>query len=155
MRKSSGNMQQVEAIRDGTVIDHIPAGQGVKILAHLHLLNSDARITVGFNLPSKTTGVKDLIKVESLDFTGARASELAVFAPGATINKIRNYKVTGKAKLVLPEEVYGIFDCPDSNCITHDEPVTSRFTVSGSGGNTRFTCYYCEKAFPRDIISGV
>ena len=58
---------EVEAIVNGSVIDHIPAGQGINILKHFRMLDTQrtgAKITVGFNLPSKTMGLKDLIKTK-------------------------------------------------------------------------------------------
>ena len=50
------------------VIDHIPATQGVKIIKSLNLFASKVRIAVGFNLPSKMMGLKDLIKIEHRQF---------------------------------------------------------------------------------------
>jgi hypothetical protein len=55
---------QVEAIRNGSVIDHIPAGQGIKILKLFHLLDTRERITVGLNLPSAALVAKEVIGVE-------------------------------------------------------------------------------------------
>ena len=53
----------VEAIEKGTVIDHIPAGKGLIILRQFKLLHYGSAVTVGFNLPSKTQGSKDIIKI--------------------------------------------------------------------------------------------
>ena len=53
----------VEAIENGTVIDHIPAGLGLTILGQFKLLHYGSAVTVGFNLPSKTQGSKDIIKI--------------------------------------------------------------------------------------------
>lgn len=146
---------QVEAICKGTVIDHIPAGQGVKILDRLHLLDSDAHITVGFNLPSKLHGRKDLIKVADRKFTEQEANELALFAPTATINVIDDYQVTGKFNMTIPEQLEGVFECPNSNCISHNEPVQSRFYLSQKNQDTQLKCHYCEKSFSQDIVVGL
>ena len=97
----------------------------MKILRQLQLLNSTLRITVGFNLPSKALGLKDIIKVENRLFNESEASELGLFAPTATINVIENYAVRDKFKMSVPEKLEGIFECPNSNCISHNEPVTS------------------------------
>ena len=145
---------QVEAIYQGTVIDHIPAGQGVKILDRLHLLDDNARITVGFNLPSKLHGQKDIIKVANRKFSEQEASELSIFARGATINVIDDYKVVGKFKIMMPEELLGVFECPNSNCISHNEPVSSHFYLKHYQDNIQLKCHYCEKNFSKDIISG-
>lgn len=144
---------QVEAIQNGTVIDHIPAGQGIKILKHLHLLESQVRVTVGFNLPSKAMGLKDIIKVESRLFSKGEANELAIFAPHATINIIKDYKVEKKAEMALPPSIKGFFSCPNSNCITHDEPIASHFLLSERQDMAVLRCKYCEKAFTREILA--
>lgn len=147
------NKLQVEAICDGTVIDHIPAGQGVKILDRLHLLNSHARITVGFNLPSEAQGSKDIIKVAGRQFTEKEANELALFAPSATINVIDDYKVVEKFKMSIPEVLRGILACPNSNCISHNEPVDSRFYLRQKEEDIQLKCHYCEKSFSKDIAA--
>lgn len=147
------NKLQVEAICSGTVIDHIPAGQGVKILDRLHLLNSRARITVGFNLPSEAFGRKDIIKVEGRQFSEQEANELALFAPSATINVIDEYKVVEKFKMSIPELLQGVLACPNSNCISHNEPVDSRFYLREREGDIQLKCHYCEKSFSKDIVA--
>ena len=58
----------VEAIETGTVIDHIPAGLGLAILNQFKLLHYGSAVTVGFNLPSKTQGNKDIIKIKEVLF---------------------------------------------------------------------------------------
>ncbi len=147
------NKLQVEAINSGTVIDHIPAGQGVKILDRLHLLNSEARITVGFNLPSKAQKSKDIIKVEGRKFTEQEANELALFAPGATINVIDDYKVVDKFKMAIPETLKAVIACPNSNCISHNEPVDSYFHLSEKNESLQLKCHYCEKSFSKEIVA--
>ena len=144
---------QVEAIEHGTVIDHIPVGQGIKILKHLRLLDSMVRVTVGFNLPSKAMRYKDIIKIESRLFTKNEADGLSIFAPNATINIIKNYNVEKKSEMSLPTFIKGLFSCPNSNCITHLEPVSSSFKVSANLDITWFKCTYCEITFTQDIMS--
>ena len=128
---------QVEAICNGSVIDHIPAGQGIKILKLFHLLDTRQRITVGLNLPSAALGSKDLIKVENTQLTADQANQLALFAPQATVNIIEDFKVVTKHQLELPGEIVGVFACPNSNCISHREPVRSRFGVRSTQGEVR------------------
>ena len=74
----------VEAIENGTVIDHIPAGLGLTILRQFKLLHYGSAVTVGFNLPSKTQGRKDIIKISGVAFDDEAANRLALFAPEAT-----------------------------------------------------------------------
>lgn len=146
---------QVEAICKGTVIDHIPAGQGIKILKQLQLLDSNVRITVGFNLPSQELGLKDIIKVENRLFDEMEANELAIFAPGATINVIDEYQVQNKFQMSIPKFIEGVFECPNSNCITHNEPVQSYFSLRQGKHGLQMRCKYCEKSFSQDILAGM
>lgn len=71
----------VEAIEKGTVIDHIPAGRGLTILRQFKLLHYGNAVTVGFNLPSKTQGSKDIIKIKGVCLDDKAADRLALFAP--------------------------------------------------------------------------
>ncbi|WP_428241012.1 aspartate carbamoyltransferase regulatory subunit [Gynuella sp.] len=144
---------QVEAINRGTVIDHIPAGQGLKIVNRLQLLDNKVRLTVGFNLLSGELGTKDLIKVDDWLFTESEANELALFAPNATVNIIDDYKVVRKINVTLPTELINVFPCPNSNCITRVEPVSSRFRIRQLGHKVQLKCHYCEKAFDKEIFT--
>ncbi|WP_017223609.1 aspartate carbamoyltransferase regulatory subunit [Moritella dasanensis] len=147
------NHMQVEAICNGYVIDHIPSGQGVKILKLFNLTDTKQRVTVGFNLPTNNGGEKDLIKVENTEITKSQANQLALLAPNATVNIIENFHVTDKHALTLPNEVENVFPCPNSNCITHGEPVISCFSIKKTKGNIGLKCKYCEKTFSKDIIT--
>lgn len=142
----------VEAIKDGTVIDHIPVGQGLTILRQFKLLHSGDAVTVGFNLSSQSTGSKDIIKISGQYLDDAAANRLALFAPQATVNDIENFRVVRKRTLTLPESISEVFRCPNSNCVSHGEPVKSHFSVRVSHGETRLCCHYCEKTFARESV---
>lgn len=142
----------VEAIENGTVIDHIPAGLGLTILHRFKLLHYGSAVTVGFNLPSKTQGSKDIIKIAGVSFDEAAANRLALFAPEAVVNTIADFKVVSKRRLTLPDEIAEVFRCPNTNCASHGEPVKSRFYVKHQGGHTKLKCRYCEKTFPRQAV---
>lgn len=144
---------QVEAICNGYVIDHIPSGQGVKILKLFSLTDTNQRVTVGFNLPTHSGKAKDLIKVENTEISKSQANQLALLAPDATINVIREFEVIDKHKLTLPEQVEDVFPCPNSNCITHGEPVMSSFTVKRIRNSIGLKCKYCEKTFSKQIVT--
>ncbi|MDO5687536.1 MAG: aspartate carbamoyltransferase regulatory subunit [Neisseria sp.] len=141
---------RVEAIENGTVLDHIPAGQGLNILRHFHLDDGGNRVTVGFNLTSKNGGRKDLIKIENIGFNDEEAARIALFAPEVTVNVIEDFKVVKKINPRLPETVTGIFSCPNSNCASHGEPVTAMFDVKTVCGTPKLKCYYCEKTYPME-----
>lgn len=143
----------VEAIENGTVIDHIPAGLGLTILNQFKLLHYGSAVTVGFNLPSKTQGRKDIIKIKEVAFSEQDANRLALFAPEAVVNCIINFKVVKKMKLTLPNTISEVFRCPNTNCASHSEPVNSRFYVKQQGGQTKLKCHYCEKTFAREAVA--
>ncbi|MCU8491332.1 aspartate carbamoyltransferase regulatory subunit [Vibrio vulnificus] len=144
---------QVEAIKNGTVIDHIPAQVGIKVLKLFDMHNSSQRVTIGLNLPSSALGNKDLLKIENVFINEEQASKLALYAPHATVNQIEDYQVVKKLALELPEFVSDVFECPNTNCITHNEPVASNFLVFEKKGDVRLKCKYCEKVFSREIVT--
>ncbi|ADZ43968.1 TPA: aspartate carbamoyltransferase regulatory subunit [Yersinia enterocolitica] len=146
------NKLQVEAIKCGTVIDHIPAQIGFKLLSLFKLTETDQRITIGLNLPSKCSGRKDLIKIENTFLTEQQANQLAMYAPDATVNRIDNYEVVKKLTLSLPDHIDGVLTCPNSNCISHNEPVDSSFKVKTRQGKTYLKCKYCEKEFDHQVV---
>jgi len=143
---------QVEAIQHGSVIDHISAQQGVKILKFFKFTQTNEKITIGLNLPTHNGKSKDLIKVENTFISDAQANQLALFAPDATINQIKDFKVVNKFKVQLPNSFIGVLSCPNSNCISHDEPVKTRFYVSNKK-DLKLKCHYCEKSFNRSFFN--
>ena len=143
----------VEAIQNGTVIDHIPAGKGLAILRQFKLLHYGSAVTVGFNLPSKTQGSKDIIKITGVWLDDTAANRLALFAPEAVVNVIEDFKVVSKRHLTMPSEISEVFRCPNSNCASHGEPVKSRFYVRTKNAQTRLKCHYCEKTFSRESVA--
>ncbi|ATD64220.1 aspartate carbamoyltransferase regulatory subunit [Neisseria weixii] len=143
----------VEAIQNGTVIDHIPAGKGLAILRQFKLLHYGSAVTVGFNLPSKTQGSKDIIKITGVWLDDTAANRLALFAPEAVVNVIEDFKVVSKRHLTMPSEISEVFRCPNTNCASHGEPVKSRFYVRTKNAQTRLKCHYCEKTFSRESVA--
>ncbi|QYK02358.1 aspartate carbamoyltransferase regulatory subunit [Shewanella psychrotolerans] len=145
--------QQVEAIKNGSVIDHIPANVGIKVLKLFKMHKTNQRVTIGLNLPSSALGAKDLIKIENVFINADQANQLALYAPNATVNQIENYEVVKKLTLSLPDRINTIFKCPNSNCITHNEPVDSSFKVIAKKEEIQLKCKYCEKVFSREIVT--
>lgn len=146
------NKLQVEAISNGTVIDHIPAHVGFKLLTLFKLIDTEQRVTVGLNLPSNALGKKDLIKIEETFLTEAQANQLALYAPQATVNRIENYQVTHKFTLALPDAINGVLVCPNSNCISRSELNASNFKVKHVDKTVQLQCQYCEKAFDHQTV---
>jgi len=148
------NKLQVEAIKRGTVIDHIPAQVGFKLLSLFRLTETDQRITIGLNLPSGEMGRKDLIKIENTFLTDDQINQLAVYAPHATVNRIDDYEVVAKIAPTLPERIERVLTCPNGNCISRSEPVFSSFAVKQRTDDVHLKCKYCEKEFARHVVLG-
>jgi aspartate carbamoyltransferase regulatory subunit len=146
------NKLQVEAIKRGTVIDHIPAQVGFKLLTLFQLTETEQRITIGLNLPSREQGRKDLIKIENTFLTDEQVNQLALYAPHATVNRIDEYEVVGKSRPALPERIEKVLICPNSNCISRSEPVSSSFAVKKRGEDISLKCKYCEKEFAHHVV---
>ena len=143
----------VEAIENGTVIDHIPAGLALTILRQFKVLHHGSAVTVGFNLPSHSQGSKDIIKIKDVIFSEADANRLALFAPEAIVNLIQDFQVVQKLRRSLPSTISEVFSCPNANCASHSEPVTSRFYVRQHNGQTKLKCHYCEKTYERAAVA--
>lgn len=142
----------VSAIKNGTVIDHIPQGQALRIIQLLSLLRRKFKIMAGLNLPSNRLGTKDLIKIENYFITEQEANEVVVFAPLATINVIENFEVHHKIKTHLPASMRNVFICPNPACITLTELTDTQFYINQEGKQIKLTCHYCEKVFHRDQV---
>ena len=143
----------VSAIKEGTVIDHIQAGQALKIIRVLRLNSDGNPVTVGLNLISQSLGLKDLIKVENLFLTESQAAQIAIFSPTATVNVIQDYKVARKFKVFLPEAIGAVLACGNPRCITNMERVSTFFTVEEHNYQALLRCKHCEKLFTRDQMN--
>jgi len=150
----SSQTLSIQAIEFGTVIDHIEAGKGAAILKLLAPYTDEMPVTVGYNLPSKDGELKDLIKLEGVMLTGDVADCISLLSPGATLNNIEGYAVVEKRALGVPTDIAGAFDCVNSNCISHTEPVLSRFYVTAEQDDLKLKCHYCEKSFSRALVGG-
>ena len=135
----------VSALENGTVLDHIPAENVYKALDILNLKGIENQITIGINLTSKAQGKKGIIKIENKFFEDEELNKLALLAPNATINIIRNFKVVEKKKIVMPEEVIGVAKCMNPKCVTNHQPIKTRFKVKAKGQEISLLCHFCEK----------
>ena len=140
------------SIENGSVIDHIPVGLGMKMIRLLKLEDSAFTVTLAMRLRSKRMGFKDLIKIENLSLSEKAAHRIAIFAPHGTINIIKDSKIEKKIKTSLPESIEEILICPNRNCITHHEKCITLFFVKEHKQKIYLTCKYCQKDFSRDEI---
>lgn len=136
---------KVSAIKNGTVLDHIPANQLFEVITILGLKECGNQITFGMNLESKLLGKKAIIKVADRFFEETEINKVALVAPDAKINIIRDFEVVEKKILRVPDEINGIVKCANPKCITNHQPVTTKFRTTYEGGTLKLHCHYCEK----------
>lgn len=134
----------VNAIKNGTVIDHIPAKNLFKVISILGLQNYDNQITFGTNLESKKLGSKAIIKIADRYFLDDEINKIALVAPQAKLNIIRDYEVIEKRVVEVPDSIQGIVKCVNPKCITNNEEVKTKFQVI-SKNEVSLKCHYCEK----------
>jgi aspartate carbamoyltransferase regulatory subunit len=144
---------RVSKIENGTVIDHVPGGQALNVLAILDIDGTGGEVvSIGINVPSDRLGRKDVVKVEDRELSQPEVDVLSLIAPAATINIIREFDVVEKHRVERPDRVTGILQCPNQQCIsTGDEPVDSEFDVLDDG----VRCVYCDTITREDITAHI
>jgi aspartate carbamoyltransferase regulatory subunit len=143
---------KVKPIKNGTVIDHITANKALHVLKILKLPSQEAAVTIAMNVKSSQMGAKDIVKIEGRELESAEVDKIALIAPQATINIIRDYDIITKGKVKLQEKISAILRCANPNCITNtEEPVNSLFYVT-SPEPLVVRCYYCERAMDHNEI---
>lgn len=143
----------VSAIKDGTVIDHIPSDKVLKVMRILNLETAKQQILFGINLDSKKYGKKGIVKVQDKLFEANEINKIALVAPSATIIVIHNFEVVEKYQVTIPKSITGITKCFNPKCISNFEPVTTKFDViTDEENNVSLVCHYCEKITKKEHI---
>jgi len=143
---------RVKPIKSGTVIDHIAGGQALNVLKILGISGTtDATVSVVMNVESKKLGKKDIVKVEDRELKEEEVNKIALIAPAATINIIRDYSVVEKRTVDLPDEIVGVVRCQNPSCISNtSEPIKSRMLVKAKNP-VLLRCIYCEQPLTERI----
>lgn len=136
----------VRRIKEGTVIDHIDEGKGLQVLSALRIDSKDGSlITIALNVPSGKFKKKDIIKVENKFLKDDDTNKLAVIAPKATINMIKEYKLVEKRRVALPNEIDRIFKCPNLDCVTNSTERIESVMVVVDRIKRVLKCRYCAR----------
>lgn len=143
---------RVRRIENGTVIDHIESGQALNVLKILGIPDSSQNVvSVLLNSHGKHEN-KDVVKIESRELKAMEVDRIALIAPNATINIIRDYDVSQKKRVHIPEFVEGIVKCINPNCISNsNEPMTSKFNVASGYEKLVLRCSYCGRVISENI----
>ena len=137
----------VGQIKDGIVLDHISAGNGMNIYNVLHLDKLDCTVALIKNADSPKMGKKDIIKISTL--MDLDLDILGYLDPGVTVNIIRDGEVAERRHVELPEKVVGVIQCKNPRCITSVErEIVHEFKLTDRAKKI-YRCIYCEQAAPR------
>jgi len=154
---SDKQIQMIPKIRSGIVIDHIPAGDGVRILEILERdsLMKNVPVTFGMNYQSNKLGAKDMIKIQKDDLCERTIQHISLVSPGVTIKRIRDFEVVEKVSVQPPHELINLLKCLNPGCITQNEPgLKTKFILTDPARN-QVTCEYCERVFSIHELSPI
>ena len=142
----------VAALRNGTVIDQIPSASLFEAARILDIESATTAVTIGNNLPSKKLGSKGIIKVADTTYAEDTLNRIALIAPAAKVNVIRDYAVVEKRQVRLPDTIVGLVRCANPKCITNNEPMKTRFDVVDRNDVTLRCCYCGQDVKAADAI---
>jgi len=132
----------IDSIQNGFVIDHIPAGKGMKLYDLLGLDELDCSIALIKNVGSQKMGKKDIIKIDAA--IDINFDIIGFIAPEVTVNIIKNGAIVEKKNMELPLELTGVIHCKNPRCITTTEQeIVHRFKLTDKE-NRVYRCIYCE-----------
>jgi len=149
----SETMLHVSKIMNGTVIDHITGGHALDVVKILGITGREKKvITIAINVPSKRFKRKDIVKIEGRELNPQEVHKIALLAPHATINIIRQYKVVEKQRVKLPKLIENIIKCANPACISNsNEPVKAKFYVE-SEDPLLLKCHYCSYIIEKNDV---
>lgn len=132
----------IDSIKNGIVIDHIPAGKSMTLYHYLKLDQVDCSVAILRNVSSEKLGRKDIIKIdEVLDLNW---DVLGYLAPDCTVNIIRDGENAEKRHLQLPEQLVGVIECKNPRCITTIEQELTHIFKLTNREHGIYRCIYCE-----------
>ena len=129
-------------IEDGIVLDHIQAGQGMRLYDILNLDKLDCEVALIQNAPSEKMGRKDILKIDKLIDLDIDA--VGFVDPGITVNIIKDGKRIKRGSLELPEKIVDIIKCKNPRCITTIEQELPHVFNLTDRKNKVYRCIYCE-----------
>lgn len=132
----------IDSIKDGIVLDHITAGNAMKIYNLLGLDKLECTVAIIKNVPSKKVGKKDIIKIDS-NFD-VNLEVLGYVDPGITIDIIHDSKLVEKKHVDLPDMLHGVISCKNPRCITSVETKLDQVFTLTDRENKVYRCIYCE-----------
>ena len=132
----------IDSIKNGIVIDHIPAGSGMMLYDLLGLSDEDCSIAIIKNVGSRKTGKKDIIKIDAdikLNF-----DIVGYVAPEVTVNFIKDGIIAEKKTIARPSRLRNVIKCKNPRCITSTEQELDHVFKLTDEATRTYRCLYCE-----------
>ena len=154
--KNNEQVLMIPKIELGIVIDHIPAGQGIKILKILSKAEEmkDIALSLGINYRSGKLERKDLIKIQTEYLSPEIIQQISILVPGVTVKAIKEFKVHSKVVVQAPKEIKNLLICKNPNCITNSEKHVNTFFTALNENSKKVRCEYCERVFELRELKG-
>lgn len=133
---------KIDSIQNGVVIDHITAGGGMKLYELLGLDGLDCSVALIRNVPSKKMGRKDIIKIDAA--IEMNLDVIGYVDPDATVNIIRDGKLTEKKSIEMPLQLVNVIKCKNPRCITTCEQELQHVVRLTDREQKVYRCIYCE-----------
>ena len=133
---------KIDSIINGIVLDHIRAGNAMKVYEALGLDKLDCSVAIIKNVKSNKMGRKDILKIDNelkidLDVLG-------YLDPNITVCIIKEGKLVEKKKLKLPQKIMNIEKCKNPRCITSVEQDLDHVFYLANEKKHIYRCLYCE-----------
>ena len=144
----------VRRIKEGTVLDHVEPGRSLRVLSALNISGEEGNtVTIAMNVPSSKMVKKDIVKIASRFLSPEETNRIALIAPRATVNLVKDYKVIEKRRVELPEAFTNVFKCPNPTCISNSkEPIIPVVEVVKKTPPL-LRCKYCARLLqPEDLM---
>ena len=132
----------IDSIKNGIVIDHIPAGKAMQIYKLLGLDKAHYPVAMIMNVSRKKKKKKDIIKIDSS--YDVDMDILGYVAPGVTVNIIKDEKLADKKFPALPTELRDVIICKNPRCITTTEQELPNIFKLTDAKEHVYRCVYCE-----------
>ena len=133
---------KIDSIKNGIVLDHISAGNAMKVYDALGLDKLDCSVAIIKNVKSNKLGKKDILKIDNeltIDF-----EVLGYLDPNITVCIIKDGNLIEKKKLKLPQKIVNIEKCKNPRCITSVEPDLDHIFYLANEKKRIYRCMYCE-----------
>lgn len=133
---------KIDSIKNGIVLDHISAGNAMKVYDALGLDKLECSVAIIKNVKSNKMGKKDILKIDNeltIDF-----EVLGYLDPNITVCIIKKGDLVEKKKLKLPKKIVNIEKCKNPRCITSVEADLDHVFYLANEKKRIYRCIYCE-----------